>query len=170
LIMKKRSAGLLVYRKKGATIEVLLAHPGGPFWSKKDLGAWSIPKGEYDEGENPLETAKREFVEELGKDVPKGDFVELGEVEQKNNKIVIAWAIEGDLDVTRTTSNTFEIEWPPHSGKMQDFPEIDRAKWFTLTEAAKKLFSAQTMFLERLADKLNVKFEPTEEPHQAKLF
>lgn len=168
--MKKHSAGLLVYRKNGEAIEVLLVHPGGPFWSKKDLGVWSIPKGEYEEGKDPLETAKREFGEELGKDAPKSNFVELGEVEQRNRKIVIAWAVEGDLNATKVKSNTFEVEWPPRSGRIQQFPEIDRAEWYTLDEAAKKLFSTQTIFLGRLADKLNLKFEPEEEPQQAKLF
>jgi predicted NUDIX family NTP pyrophosphohydrolase len=168
--MKKRSAGLLVYRRKGNLVEVLLAHPGGPFWSKKDLGVWSIPKGEYEEGEDPLETAKREFDEELGKKVPQGKLIELGEIEQKNNKIVTAWAVEGDLDVTNTNSNTFEMEWPPHSGKTQEFPEIDRAEWFSLEQAVKKLIFGQPAFLGRLAGKLGIEFKSEEESVQAKLF
>lgn len=168
--MKKHSAGLLVYRKKGDRLEVLIAHMGGPWWAKKDTGAWSIPKGEYEEGEDPLEAAKREFKEELGKDIPKGKPVELGEIEQKNKKIVKVWAIEGDLNVAETKSNILKIEWPPRSGKMQEFPEIDRAAWFTPEEAASKLIAGQAMFLERLADRLNVKSQPTEEPQQAELF
>jgi len=162
--MKKHSAGLLVYRKKGSTIEVLVAHMGGPFHAKKDEGHWSIPKGEYEEGEDPLATAKREFKEELGKKVPGGKLIELGDIKQKNNKIVTAWAVAGDLDTTSIKSNTFEVEWPPHSGKTQEFPEIDRAGWFSLEETAKKLIPGQATFLKRLADKLNVKLEPAEEP------
>lgn len=165
----KKSAGLLVYREKNGYIEVLIAHMGGPWFAKKDNGAWSIPKGEYDENEKPIEVAKREFSEELGKQPPEGDFEELGSIEQKNNKQVIAWAVKGDVDVSKTTSNTFKTEWPPRSGKIQEFPEIDRAGWFSVPEAACKLVPAQVKFLERLANKLGQGFDSTEGSKQAKL-
>jgi len=164
--MKKQSAGLLVYRKKAGKLEVLIAHMGGPFHAKKDAGHWSIPKGEYEEGEEPKEVAKREFNEELGKDIPKGDWLELGTVEYKNTKQVAAWAVEGDLDVKQIRSNTFKMEWPPRSGNIQEFPEIDRAGWFSLAEAAKKLIPAQVELLERLAEKIGVTLEPAEEGKQ----
>lgn len=148
---------------------------GGPFHVKKDFGHWSIPKGEYEENEDPKEVAKREFGEELGKEVPEGEWQELGIVEYKNKKTVTAWAIEGDLDVANITSNDFEMEWPPRSGKMQKFPEIDRADWFNLPTAAKKLIPAQAEFLYRLADKLGVDFDTSvisedEKPKQNSLF
>jgi len=168
--MKKLSAGLLVYRKRGSSVEVLIAHMGGPFHAKKDAGHWSIPKGEYDEGTDPIATAKREFKEELGKEPPEGEWLELGSVTYKNGKIVSIWAVEGDLDVGAVKSNTFEIEWPPRSGKMQEFPEIDRAAWFSLSAAATKLIPAQAEFLERLAAKLDTKLEPEQTPEQASLF
>jgi predicted NUDIX family NTP pyrophosphohydrolase len=157
--MKKHSAGLLVYRKAGNSIEVLIAHMGGPFHAKKDAGHWSVPKGEYGEDENPKSVAKREFKEELGKEIPKGEWQDLGMIEQKNSKTVVAWAVEGNLDISEVKSNTFEMEWPPRSGKMQEFPEIDRAVYFPLDVAASKLIPAQVEFLERLAQKLGIKMK-----------
>jgi predicted NUDIX family NTP pyrophosphohydrolase len=154
--MKKQSAGLLVYRQKNAKLEVLIAHMGGPWWAKKDLGAWSIPKGEYFENEDPKEVAKREFHEELGIDPPFSKWLDLGTIEQKNNKIVIAWAAEGDLDVSHIKSNTFKAEWPPKSGQIKEFPEIDRAGWFSIEEAAKKLIPEQVEFLGRLTRELGI--------------
>lgn len=168
--MKKLSAGLLLYRKRDGKVEVLIAHMGSPWWAKKDAGAWSIPKGEYQEGDDPIANAKREFKEELGLEVPPGELQELGEVKQNNNKIVKAWALEADLDTRRTVSNTVTIEWPPRSGKMQEFPEIDRTAWFSLEQAAPKLISAQAEFLQRLAEKLNISTEDSKPPEQGSLF
>ena len=162
--MKKLSAGLIVYRQAGDGIEVLIAHMGSPWWAKKDAGAWSIPKGEYQEGEDPMANAKREFKEELGKDVPGGKWLDLGTIEQKNSKTVIAWAVEGDLDVSHTTSNKVTIEWPPRSGKTQEFPEIDRIAYFPLNVASQKLIPAQVELLERLAQKLGTDTHKPEEP------
>jgi predicted NUDIX family NTP pyrophosphohydrolase len=129
---------------------VLLVHPGGPFWQKRDDGVWSIPKGEFDDNEMGIDVARREFREELGAAAPDGEAIPLGEVRQAGGKIVHAWALPGDLDVTRVTSNTFEIEWPLQSGKMQTFPEIDRAAWFDVDTARKKMLPAQRAFLDRL--------------------
>jgi predicted NUDIX family NTP pyrophosphohydrolase len=143
----KRSAGVLLRRASDGF--VLLVHPGGPFWSKKDLGAWSIPKGEHDDGEDPEACARREFLEELGVSAPP-DLVDLGTVRQKNRKEVRAFYGEGDLEVAGVVSNTFEIEWPPRSGRTQSFPEIDRAEWFAVEEAREKLNPAQADFLDRL--------------------
>ena len=148
--MPKRSAGVLLFRRVGGEIEVLLAHPGGPFWKNKDDGAWSIPKGEYGDDEDPLAAAKREFTEETGF-TPSGDFVPLGEVRQPGGKVVIAWAVEGDFDTTNLRSNTFSTRWPPGSGKLQEFPEIDRAEWFALEVARRKILKGQAELLERLA-------------------
>lgn len=145
----KRSAGLLLYRTVNRKLEVFLVHPGGPFYRRKEDAAWSLPKGEYSEGEDPLAAAKREFKEETGS-VAAGDFQPLGEVRQAGGKIVIAWALEKDLDPTLIESNTFFMEWPPKSGKMQSFPEIDRAAWFPIEEARVKLLHSQLPFLERL--------------------
>ncbi len=147
--MKRKSAGLLMFRRRGASVEFLLVHPGGPFWQKKDPGAWSIPKGEYQDGEGPLEAAKREFEEETGI-APRGDFLPLGEVKQSSGKIVMAWAFEGDCDVEKIRSNTLSIEWPPKSGKLQEFPEVDRAGWFPLELARTKILKAQAAFLDRV--------------------
>ena len=130
-------------------MEVLLAHPGGPFWAKKDMGAWSIPKGELDSDEDPLSAARREFEEESGI-APSGDFVALGEVKQSGGKIVAAWAIEGDCDLSRLKSNTFSMEWPPRSGRMAEFPEVDRWQWFSMDVAHEKILAGQKVFLERL--------------------
>lgn len=170
--MKKHSAGLLLYRSSESGVEVLIAHMGGPWFGKKDEGAWSIPKGEYDpETEDALETAKREFNEELGKPPPEGDYKEVGSIEQKNNKIVTAWAVEGGLDVSDTKSNKFTIEWPPGSGKLQEFPEIDRAEWVEISQAANRLVQGQAEFLKRLADILKTPLsEPDPRPHQGSLF
>jgi predicted NUDIX family NTP pyrophosphohydrolase len=148
---KNLSAGLLMYRLTAGRLEVLLAHPGGPFWTNKDEGAWSIPKGLANSGEDEdlLNTAKREFEEELGTK-PEGEFVPLGEVLQKGGKTVVAWAFEGDLDTTAIKSNTFKKEWPPRSGQWRTFPEVDRADFFSIAEAKTKINPAQAAFLSRL--------------------
>ena len=146
--MAKRSAGILLFRRD--PLEVLLVHPGGPFWAKKDLGAWSIPKGEHEEGEDAMACALREFTEETGSAPAPGELIDLGTVKQKAGKIVQAWALEGDLDASTVTSNTFSMQWPPRSGKFQDFPEVDRAEWFSLQAAAERINPAQAAFLERL--------------------
>ena len=151
--MPKRSAGMLMYRRAGARLEVLLVHPGGPFWSKKDLGAWSLPKGEYAAGEEPLAVAMREFEEETGAR-PSGDFLPLGESVQPGRKIVTAWAVEGDFDVGALKSNLFEMEWPPKSGRKTSFPEVDRAEWFSIEDARKKILRGQGAFLDRLLSAL----------------
>jgi predicted NUDIX family NTP pyrophosphohydrolase len=152
--MPKRSAGLLMYRCREEGVEVLLVHPGGPFWAKKDLGAWSIPKGQYTPEEDPLAAARREFEEETG--FPsEGKFLELQEVVQKGGKHVKAWGFEGDCDPEALKSNTFTMEWPPKSGKQEEFPEIDRAGWFTLMEAKQKILHSQLPLLEELEDILS---------------
>ena len=169
--MPKISAGILLFRRTQKQIEVLLVHPGGPFWAKKDLGAWSIPKGEADESSAAkpddaalLEVARREFAEELGPAIAsqlssvlstEASLIPLGEIRQKSGKTVHAWAVEGDCDLSLLESNTFTIEWPPHSDKQREFPEIDRAAFFSLDEARIKLNSAQAEFLDRLAKKLD---------------
>ena len=153
--MARRSAGILLHRRGPEGPEVLLVHPGGPFWAKRDDGAWSIPKGEYEDGEEPQAAALREFEEEIGSALEAaGELVELGEVRQKNRKVVSAWAAEGDVDASAVRSNTFEMEWPPRSGKRQEFPEIDRAEWFPLAQARVKLIEAQTAFLDRLEERI----------------
>lgn len=148
----KRSAGVLLYRWRDGELEVLLVHPGGPFWAKKDLGAWSLPKGEYEEDEEPRACALRELREELGEppELRGDDMVEIGEVRQRAGKLVRAWAAEADFDPARLRSNTFAMEWPPRSGKQRDFPEVDRAQWFGLDEAARRILPGQLPFLERL--------------------
>lgn len=145
---KKTTAGLLLYRRRGE-LEVFLVHPGGPFWAKKDLGAWSLPKGELDEGEDPLQAAKREFTEETGFPID-GEFRRLDPVKQSGGKIVQAWAIEADCDPAQIRSNLFSLEWPPKSGKTQEFPEVDRAGWFTIPEARQRIIAAQRGFLDQL--------------------
>lgn len=147
------SAGILLYRQRDATLEVLLVHPGGPVWARRDLGAWSVPKGEYSEGEeDPLQAARREFAEELGSPAPAGEPVDLGEIRQKSGKRVRAWALPGDLDTAQIRSNTFAMEWPPRSGRMREFPEVDRAAWFALPEARERINPAQAALLDRLEE------------------
>lgn len=146
---KKLSAGILLYRIRSHTIQVLLVHPGGPFWAKKDDGAWSIPKGEYDEGADPFEAAKREFYEETGSEI-YGETVPLTSLRQPSGKVISAWAVEGDLDATSIRSTGFRMEWPPKSGKLQEFPEVDRAEWFDLSTAHRKILPGQRPFLAQL--------------------
>jgi len=146
----KRSAGILLFRGRGALLQVLLVHPGGPFWSKKDDGAWFIPKGELAEGEAPLAAARREFREELGREPPAGEPLELGTVKNKSGKLIYAWALEGEFDVASFASNTFSLEWPPRSGKMREFPEVDRVAFFALSEVESKLHPAELPLLRRL--------------------
>lgn len=154
--MAKRSAGLLLYRSgPDGAVEVLIAHPGGPFWARRDDGAWSIPKGEQPDGEDPWVTARREFVEEIGLDPPDGERLVLGVVRQAGGKVVTAFAVRGDLDVTDARSNTFELEWPPRSGKLREFPEVDRVGWFTVAHARTKLLAGQRPLLDRLLAALN---------------
>jgi len=148
--VRKSSAGILLHRRTDAGPEVLLVHPGGPFWARKDLGAWSIPKGELDDGEDPRACALREFAEETGTQLPEGALEDLGSVRLKSGKEVLAFAALGDLDPERIVSNTFELEWPPRSGRMQTFPEVDRAGWFGLDAARAKLNPAQAAFVDRL--------------------
>jgi predicted NUDIX family NTP pyrophosphohydrolase len=145
----KHSAGILLYRRHNSRVEVLLAHPGGPLWKRKDLGAWTIPKGECEAGEDPMAAARREFEEETGLHL-LGELTPLGEVKQAGGKRVLAWAVEGDCDPAAIRSNTFDLEWPPKSGKIQQFPEIDRFEWFSLEAARPKLVKAQAAFLDRL--------------------
>jgi predicted NUDIX family NTP pyrophosphohydrolase len=151
--MPKRSAGLLMYRNRYSGWEVFLVHPGGPFWAEKDLGAWSIPKGLYLEDEKPLDAAKREFEEETGF-VPKGDFIELGDLKQPGGKIVSAWAFEGDCDPSQLKSGTFTMEWPPRSGRHIEAPEVDRGSWFSLEDARSHLLTGQQPFLDRLLERI----------------
>lgn len=148
---KKISAGIILYRRRGPDLEVFLVHPGGPFWAKKDLGAWSLPKGELDAGEDPLEAAIREFEEETGFKV-EGEFRELRPQKQPSGKTIVAWAVEGDCDPAQLRSNTFEMEWPPKSGKRRAFPEVDRGEWFSLDEARKRINKGQVGFLEEVKD------------------
>jgi predicted NUDIX family NTP pyrophosphohydrolase len=146
----RTSAGIVLWRSRQGRLEVLLAHQGGPFWAKKDLGHWTIPKGEAEPGEELVAVARREFAEETGTKVPDGPLVELGEIRQKSGKLVLGWAAEGDLDPSTAVSNTFDLEWPPHSGVVRAFPEIDRVEWFELAEARRRLKAAQVPFLDRL--------------------
>ncbi len=147
--MTKRSAGLLMYRRRGNELEVFLVHPGGPYWAKKDSGAWSIPKGEYTDEEEALAAAKREFEEETGFPVD-GELLALGQVKQAGGKIVTAWAFEGDCVAADLKSNTFSMEWPPRSGRQREYPEVDRGDWFSIPEASEKLMAGQLPFLDRL--------------------
>jgi predicted NUDIX family NTP pyrophosphohydrolase len=151
--MPRQSAGLLPFRRRAGGLEVFLVHPGGPFWAKKDQGAWSIPKGEYEPGEDPLAAARREFAEETGI-VPEGEFIPLSARRQPSGKVVHAWAFESDCDPAAIVSNTFIQEWPPGSGRLQAFPEVDRAAWFPLDLAKRKLVSGQVGIVEELADLL----------------
>jgi predicted NUDIX family NTP pyrophosphohydrolase len=151
----RRSAGLLLYRRRpDGGIEVLLAHPGGPIWAKRDEGAWTVPKGEFHDGEEPWDVARREFEEETGHPPPDGDPIDLGEIRQKGGKLVAAWALEGDLDPATAHSNTFPLEWPPRSGRWITIPEIDRVEWFTPDEARRRIKDTQIPFIERLLDAL----------------
>ncbi len=150
--MPAPSAGILLHRRAGDQLQVLLVHPGGPLWARRDAGAWSIPKGEYADGsEDPLAAARREFEEELGTPPPDGDALDLGEIRQKSGKRVRAWALEGDLEAGAITSNTCMVEWPPRSGRQIEIPEVDRAEWFSLADAREKINPAQVALLDRLA-------------------
>ncbi|MCW2527907.1 MAG: hypothetical protein JWM76_2767 [Pseudonocardiales bacterium] len=151
----RSSAGILLYRMTEGRTEVLIGHMGGPFWARKDDGGWSIPKGEYEPGDDPLTAAKREFEEEIGQPVPATEFVELGTHKQSTGKLVTVWAAPGELDASTASSNTFEMEWPKGSGRIQAFPEIDRAAWFELHVAEQKLVKGQRPFLGELAERLS---------------
>jgi predicted NUDIX family NTP pyrophosphohydrolase len=146
----RTSAGVLLWRRGASGLEVLLGHPGGPLWAKKDAGHWTVVKGEIDPGETAEDVARREFKEETGHDLPDGPMVELGEIRQKSGKVVLAWAVEGDLDPATAVSNTFTMEWPPRSGRRAEFPEIDRVEWFGLDEARSRIKDAQAAFIDRL--------------------
>jgi predicted NUDIX family NTP pyrophosphohydrolase len=153
-VAAKTSAGILLHRLRDGEREVLLVHPGGPFWARKDAGAWSIPKGELDGDEDPRACALREFAEETGTRLPDSALDDLGSVKQKSGKVVFGFAVAGDLDPATIVSNAFELEWPPRSGRMQAFPEIDRAEWFGVDAAREKLNPAQAEFLDRLVERL----------------
>jgi len=155
--MAKLSAGLLVYRRTGDSYEVLLVHPGGPFWAKKDI--WGIPKGEYEENEDPQIVSKREFEEEIGHPTPDGERNYLGEIKISSGKVIKAWAIEGDLDVSHIASNTIFIDWPPRSGQKLEIPEVDKAKWMAITKAPAKMHKGQEVFIKRLAESLGADLE-----------
>ncbi len=146
----KQSAGILVYRRTAGEVEVFLVHPGGPIWANKDDGAWSIPKGKYEPGEDPLQAAKREFEEETGAAI-HGDFTPFVPIKQRSGKTVRVWVVEGDLDASNITSNLFSLEWPPHSGRVAQFPEVDRGGWFPLSVARRKVLAGQAGFLDQLA-------------------
>ncbi len=149
--MPERSAGLLLFRRRDTGVEIFLVHPGGPFWAKKDDGAWSIPKGEYEDGDDPRECARREFEEELGTPLPAdAELTDLGTVKLKSGKQITAFAVEGDLDADAITSNTFSMEWPPRSGRIQEFPEVDRVEWFPVEVAREKLVAGQRPMLDTL--------------------
>lgn len=152
--MPQRSAGIVLFRRTEADIEVLLGHMGGPLWRRKDAAAWSFPKGLLEPGEDDRAAAAREFAEELGVAAPAGEWIALGEAKQSSGKVVALWAVEGDLDVTAIVPGTFEMQWPPRSGRVQAFPEIDRAEWFAVTAAAEKLVAGQRAFLDRLVSAL----------------
>jgi predicted NUDIX family NTP pyrophosphohydrolase len=154
VLVARRSAGIILHRSGATGREVLLVHPGGPFWAKKDAGAWSIPKGEYEDGEDPLACALREFEEETGTQLDASDVVELGSIRQKGGKEVTAWAVAGDLDPSTVRSNTFVMEWPPRSGRQAEFPEIDRAEWFGVEAAREKLVPAQAELLDRVLERV----------------
>jgi predicted NUDIX family NTP pyrophosphohydrolase len=160
--MPKQSAGLLLFRVHARRLEVLLVHPGGPLWAKKDEGAWSIPKGELEKGGDALSTAQREFQEELGSAPPAGAFIALEPVRQRGGKLVHAFAVEGELDASTVQSNTFTMEWPPRSGRRQDFPEVDRAEWFPLDVARRKILEGQEPLLDRLVAALGDRLDVTE--------
>ena len=154
--MAKRSAGLLMFRRKAREIEVFLVHPGGPFWAGKDAGAWTIPKGEYAEDEEPLIAARREFREETGFEAD-GEFIELGTIRQASGKLVRAWAFEGDCDPAKLASNSCSIEWPPRSGKMMEIPEVDRGAWYSISDAKRAMLKSQQPLLDLFLHKLTHK-------------
>ena len=165
--MAKQSAGILVYRRRGSVIELLLGHPGGPFWARKDAGAWSVPKGEVEPGEDLLVAAKREFAEEIGQPAPEGELIELGSFKRSGGKEIFAWAVAGSLDVSKVKSNMVQMEWPPKSGEQIEFPEIDRAAWVPLLDAPRKMHKGQDVFVERLAEVLGERLQ--EPPQQQSL-
>lgn len=167
--MSKQSAGILVYRIVASGPEVLLAHPGGPFFARKDASVWSVPKGEFGPDEDALVAAKREFSEELGVSPPNGTYTDLGTVRSKSGKVNYIFSVEGNLDATNIKSNMFDLEWPPRSGSMQQFSEVDRVGWFSLEKAAIKLNIAQVELLDRLAEKLGIE-PPAPKPEQSSLF
>jgi predicted NUDIX family NTP pyrophosphohydrolase len=150
----RRSAGLLLWRRDRGSIQVLLGHPGGPFFARKDAGHWTVLKGEIGPGEDAAAVARREFAEETGHQAPDGPLIDLGEIRQAGGKVVVAWAAEGDLDPERAVSNRFEMEWPPRSGRLQEFPEIDKVAWFDVAAARERILPAQAPFLDRLAENL----------------
>jgi predicted NUDIX family NTP pyrophosphohydrolase len=150
----RTSAGILLWRRRDGRLEVHQAHPGGPLWAKKDHGHWTIPKGEVEPGEELTAVARREFAEETGHPLPEGDLVELGEIRQKSGKLVLGYGAQGDLDAATAVSNTYDMEWPPRSGRVQSFPEIDRVEWFGMDEARARLKAAQVPFLDRLEEAL----------------
>jgi predicted NUDIX family NTP pyrophosphohydrolase len=156
--MSVHSGGILLFRRLAGRLQVMLVHPGGPYWERKDAGVWSIPKGLFEENEGPLEAARREFTEETGFDV-EGEFIALGELTQPSKKIVHAWALESDLDTTRIKSNTFTLEWPPDSGQVEDYPEIDKGQWFDIDEARRKITKGQLGFIDRLIERL--RYDPS---------
>ena len=166
----KLSAGILLYRRTPSGYEVLLVHPGGPFWANKDLGSWSIPKGEFEEGEQPLAAARREFAEEIGAPVPNGDYQLLGEAKQSSGKVVSAYCLESDFNLERFHSNMFKMEWPPKSGKQQEFPENDKAAWVPLPTAKQKVVKGQVGFIDELAARLKVDLTDQGPPTQSSLF
>jgi predicted NUDIX family NTP pyrophosphohydrolase len=163
----KQSAGILLYRKGQKNLEVLIVHPGGPYWAKKDAGAWSIPKGEFTEGEDPFVAAKREFSEEIGLPAPEGDYQDLGQAKQSSGKIVYIFVLQADLDIKNFKSNQFEMEWPPRSGQKQSFPEADKAAWVSLAKAKTKLVKGQQIFIDNLAAILDVNVEIEDEPDES---
>lgn len=165
--MPVQTAGILVFRRT-PKLEVFLVHPGSPFFASRDKGFWTIPKGKLDDGEEYLEAAKREFREETGMPVPAGELIDLGKIKQVNNKEVQAWAVEGDINPNHLRSNIFEMEWPPRTGQMQEFPEVDRGQWFDLAQGAIKINAGQAELLTRLAEKFGEK--PPEIPEQVSLF
>lgn len=156
----RRSAGLLVFRRTGTGVEVLLGHMGGPFWAGRDAAAWSVPKGELEPAEDAVEAARREFGEELGLAAPDGDLVDLGEARQASGKVVVVWAVEGELDPAAVVPGTFEMEWPRGSGQVRAFPELDRVAWLALDAAGPKLVAGQRVFLHRLAERLGIAAPP----------
>jgi predicted NUDIX family NTP pyrophosphohydrolase len=151
------SAGLVLFREREGTLQVLLAHMGGPYWARKDAGAWSIPKGELEDGEDPLAGARREYGEELGHAAPDGAAIDLGEIRQRGGKRVVAFAVEGDFDPVQLRPGTFELEWPPRSGRREAFPEVDRVAWLDLATARDKLVQGQVALLDRLAERIGVR-------------